>query len=123
MPINPALRAAELGYALGQSGAAGLVFLDEFRGTDMAATVREVLPGLPGVRVTLSMRNWNGTVRGFDGPARPLPDVRPGDPAQVQYTSGTTGFPKGAVLHHRGLVANAYLVHRAGRVPRGTARG
>jgi fatty-acyl-CoA synthase len=117
VPINPALRAAELGYALGQSGAAGLVFLDEFRGTDMAATVREVLPGLPGVRVTLSIREWNRTVRGFDGPARPLPEVRPEDPAQVQYTSGTTGFPKGAVLHHLGLVANAYLVHRRAEFP------
>jgi len=117
VPINPALRAGELGYALGQSGAAGLVFLDEFRGTDMAATVREVLPGLPGVRVTLPIREWDRRVRGFDGPVRPLPDVRPGDAAQVQYTSGTTGFPKGAVLHHRGLVANAYLVHRRAEFP------
>jgi acyl-CoA synthetase (AMP-forming)/AMP-acid ligase II len=117
VPVNPALRAAELAYALGQSGAAGLVYLDEFRGTDMAATVREVLPGLPGVRVTLPIREWDRTVRGFEGPVQPLPDVRPGDPAQVQYTSGTTGFPKGAVLHHRGLVANAYLVHRRAEFP------
>jgi acyl-CoA synthetase (AMP-forming)/AMP-acid ligase II len=119
VPINPALRAAELAYALGQSGAAGLVHLDAFRGTDMAATVREVLPGLPGVRVTLSFRQWNDVVRGFDGAERALPLVRPGDPAQVQYTSGTTGFPKGAVLHHRGLVANAYLVHRRAEFPMG----
>jgi fatty-acyl-CoA synthase len=37
----------------------------------------------------------------------PLPLVRPSDPAQIQYTSGTTGFPKGVVLHHRGLINNA----------------
>ena len=117
VPVNPALRPSEFSYVLAQSGAAGLVHLDEFRGTDMAATVRAVLPELPGVRATLSFREWNDVVRGFSGPERPLPPVDPGDPAQVQYTSGTTGFPKGAVLHHRGLVANAELVHRRAGFP------
>ena len=117
VPVNPALRAQELSYVLGQSGAVGLVHLDEFRGTDMAAIVRQVLPGLPDVRTTLTFRNWDREVRSYTADARPLPTVRPEDPAQVQYTSGTTGFPKGAVLHHRGLVANAYLVHRRAQFP------
>ena len=42
-------------------------------------------------------------------PDRPLPVVSPDAPAQIQYTSGTTGFPKGAVLHHRGIVNNSRL--------------
>jgi len=121
VPVNPALRATELAYVLDQSGAAGLVYLDSFRGTDMAATVQEVLPRVPGVRVAFSFRDWDRVVRGHEGAARALPEVRPGDPAQIQYTSGTTGFPKGAVLTHRGLVANAYLVHRRAEFPmRGT---
>ncbi len=117
VPVNPALRAPELAYVLRQSGAVGLVYLDEFRGTDMAAIVKEVLPDLPHIRVTLAFRQWDRVVRGFSGGKEPLPAVRPEDPAQIQYTSGTTGFPKGAVLHHRGLVANAYLVHRRAEFP------
>ena len=48
--------------------------------------------------------------------ARPsrLPSIDPGDVVQIQYTSGTTGFPKGALLHHRGLVNEASFGSRAG---------
>ncbi len=117
VPINPALRSAELSYVLNQSGAVGLVHLDEFRGNDMAGVVRAVLPELLRVRTTLSFREWDRVVRGFAAPSKPLPVVRPDHAAQVQYTSGTTGFPKGAVLHHRGLFANAFLVHRRAEFP------
>lgn len=44
-------------------------------------------------------------------PALARPDVRPLDPAQIQYTSGTTGSPKGTVLHHKGLTNNPRLGH------------
>lgn len=118
VPVNPALRAGELAYVLGQSRASGLVYLHHFRGTDMAAVVREVLPGLPDLRITLSFRDWEREIRKHTGADDPLPPVRPHDPAQVQYTSGTTGFPKGAVLHHQGLVANAHLVHLRAEFPR-----
>ena len=47
-------------------------------------------------------------------PRRPLPEVSPDDVAQIQYTSGTTGFPKGAELHHRGLTNNAGLLRARG---------
>ena len=108
---NPALRTGELRYVLRQSKAVGLIHADQFRGTDMAAIAREVSNE---VRGTFCMANWQTAVRGKIRTGT-LPVVKPGDPAQVQYTSGTTGEPKGALLHHRGLVTNAsYVAARAG---------
>ncbi len=108
---NPALRAGELRYVLRQSQAVGLIHADHFRGTDMAAIAREVSDE---VRRTFCMANWQTAVRGKIRTGA-LPAVKPGDPAQVQYTSGTTGKPKGALLNHRGLVTNAsYVAARAG---------
>jgi len=108
---NPALRAGELRYVLRQSQAVGLIHADSFRGTDMTAIAREVSNE---VRETFCLANWQTTVRGKTRSGA-LPVVNPGDPAQVQYTSGTTGEPKGALLHHRGLVTNAsYVASRAG---------
>lgn len=108
---NPALREGELRYVLEQSKPAGLIYTAQFRGTDMAATVSE-LRHL--VREAFCLADWQDVVASFQG-NRELPTVDPRDPAQIQYTSGTTGFPKGALLHHMGLVTNARLVwERAG---------
>ena len=110
---NPALRAAELRYVLQQSRSAGLFHTDAFRGSDMAAIAREAITSLPELRARFSFRDWPATMRAHRG-GGPLPEVRPGDAAQIQYTSGTTGFPKGALLHHRGLVTNArFMIDRA----------
>ena len=109
---NPALRAAELRYVLQQSRSAGLFHADAFRGSDMAAIAREAITGLPELRATFSFADWPATVGAHRGTSS-LPEVRPGDAAQIQYTSGTTGFPKGALLHHRGLVTNAkFMIDR-----------
>jgi long-subunit acyl-CoA synthetase (AMP-forming) len=70
----------------------------EFRGSDMTAIARQATE-LP----TFCFADWQDTVRTREGEGV-LPAVGPGDAAQVQYTSG---FPKGALLHHRGLVTNA----------------
>jgi acyl-CoA synthetase (AMP-forming)/AMP-acid ligase II len=110
---NPALRETELEYLLRQSRAAGLFFVEAFRGTDMAATARRVADRLPALREVISLTGWDERIRGTA--PRQLPRVAPGDPAQIQYTSGTTGVPKGALLHHRGLVTNAgFVADRAG---------
>jgi fatty-acyl-CoA synthase len=110
---NPALRTAELRYVLQQSRSAGLFHTDAFRGSDMAAIAREATTGLPELRARFSFGDWPAAARAHHARGS-LPEVRPGDAAQIQYTSGTTGFPKGALLHHRGLVTNArFMIDRA----------
>jgi len=109
---NPALRPAELGYVIGQSGSAGVFFVDSFRETAMADIARSVADATPGVRHAISFSGWYDELSGESGSCRRLPPVSPDDPAQIQYTSGTSGFPKGALLHHRGLVSNALFVAR-----------
>ena len=120
---NPALRAAELRYVIEQSRSAGLFHTTTFRGTDMSAIAEQAVRGLPELRAAFSFSDWQSTAgsRPAGGSrATALPDVRPGDPAQIQYTSGTTGFPKGALLHHRGVVTNAkFMIERAGVAERG----
>ncbi|MCW2666780.1 MAG: hypothetical protein JWN57_1742 [Frankiales bacterium] len=114
---NPGLRANELRYVLEQSQASGLFYASAFRGTDMAALAAEAVSGLPDLREQLCFTDWQRLVREAPAPATDLPAVSPGDPAQIQYTSGTTGFPKGALLHHRGLVNNANYYGLRGRLP------
>ena len=107
--VNPAFRPRELDYVLRQSRAAGLFHVHGFRGNPMAETVDEVRATLPDLRETIAIERWDEFLAsGSD--ATPLPEVRSEEPAQIQYTSGTTGFPKGALLHHRGLTNNARLV-------------
>lgn len=117
---NPALRAEELRYVLEQSRSAGLFHVAAFRGSDMATLASEATRGLTDLRETHCFADWHSTMRGSDA-AEPLPQVQPGAAAQIQYTSGTTGFPKGALLHHRGLVTNArFMIERTG-LPTGGA--
>lgn len=104
--VNPAYRPSELAYVLRQSRAAGIFHVPEFRGNPMAASVEEVRPDLEDLREVISFDGWADFVASA-APDQPLPVVRPEDPAQIQYTSGTTGFPKGAHLHHRGIINNA----------------
>lgn len=107
--INPAYRAHELEYVLRQSGATGLFFARTYRGADLDAVVQEVRPRTPALRDLISFDDWAGFLRSGD-PDAPFPTVAPTDPVQIQYTSGTTGFPKGALLHHKGIVNEAAFV-------------
>jgi fatty-acyl-CoA synthase len=110
VPVPPALRSRDLGHVLSASHAAGVFFAEWFRGVCLAELIGELRDQLPELRVAISLEEW-GTF--LDG-ARdaPLPSVSPGSPSQIQFTSGTTGAPKGAVLHHRGIVNTARFVAR-----------
>ena len=107
--VNPLYRAAEAGDVLRRSGAAGVFLVPEVRGNSLTAFLDEVRPGLPALRETVLFTDWADFVRS-GSPAGSLPDVAAGEPAQIQYTSGTTGRPKGAVIHHRGYTNNARFV-------------
>jgi len=112
--VNPASRQRELDYVLRQSRAAGIFFAPEYRGFDMAEAVRTARASAPELRETVSFTDWDRFLATSDA-GLTLPAIAPGNPVQIQYTSGTTGFPKGALLHHRGIVnASRFVARGAG---------
>ncbi|MGB6243403.1 MULTISPECIES: AMP-binding protein [Gordonia] len=111
---NPAYRSHELEYVLKQSKAVAVFYQREYRGADLGSVVAQAREGAPGVRSAIGDDHWQAYAdRGDESTA--LPNVQPTDPVQIQYTSGTTGFPKGALLHHKGIVNEAtFVFERAG---------
>lgn len=105
---NPSFQARELKYVLEQSGAVGLFLVNEFRGNPMADIAREATSGNKNLREVVNLEDDDALYTYGDQPAT-LPDVWPDNAVQIQYTSGTTGFPKGALLSHKNLVNNARL--------------
>ena len=113
--VNPGLRSGEVEYILKQSRAAGVLVVPEFRGNPMLATAQALAPRCPELREIICFDQWDAFLAAGDIAKPTLPAVRSTDPVMIQYTSGTTGFPKGALLHHRGLVNNgAHTADRAG---------
>ncbi len=103
---NPAYQSKELHYVLKQSGASALFLTTTFRGHPMAEIAAAATQGLKDVREIVDLEDGDALHAIGERP-QGLPEVMAGDAAQIQYTSGTTGFPKGAVLSHRGLTNNA----------------
>jgi fatty-acyl-CoA synthase/long-chain acyl-CoA synthetase len=106
--LNPALRSAELTYALRHSGARVLIHADRIRDYDTAAVVAEIGPSLRDVRtISLSSAAWRSD--DIDAAVIAAAPTDPDEPVMLQYTSGTTGTPKGVLLRHRSLVNVAKL--------------
>ena len=106
--VNPSYQANELHYVLEQSQSSALYLIHEYRGNPMLEIAQKATKDLLNIKSIIDMDNKD-EFYGIDVSPVDLPEVKPSDAAQIQYTSGTTGFPKGAVLHHLGLINNARL--------------
>ncbi len=113
--INPAYRTSELEFVLNQSGTRLLVAAQRLKTSDYAAMIAEVRPRCPRLEqvVLLGSGAWTSLLdagHGADRSALGAIELSADDPINIQYTSGTTGFPKGATLSHHNILNNGYFV-------------
>src|SRR5207248_2133052 len=114
--VNPAYKTTELEYVLRQAGMSGLLLARGFRQSSYVAMLDEVRGRCPDLRWSLVLDDeWERLNRaGDEVPPTVLAEreaaLQFDDPVNIQYTSGTTGFPKGATLSHHNILNNGYFV-------------
>jgi fatty-acyl-CoA synthase len=113
--INPAYRTSELEFVLNQSGAKLLIAAQRLKTSDYAAMIAEVRPRCAGLEqvILLGTEGWQRLLaegRNADASALDAIELSADDPINIQYTSGTTGFPKGATLSHHNILNNGFFV-------------
>jgi fatty-acyl-CoA synthase len=113
--INPAYRTRELEFVLNQSGTRLLIAAERLKTSDYAAMIAEVRPRCEGLShvVIIGSPDWQSLLergRRLDRSALERIELDTDDPINIQYTSGTTGFPKGATLSHHNILNNGFFV-------------
>jgi fatty-acyl-CoA synthase len=110
--VNPAYRTSELEFVLNQSGCRVLISARAFKSSDYVAMVREVAPQCPALERTvfLDSGDWEELLAAGDAELSLPAGLQFDDPINIQYTSGTTGFPKGATLTHHNILNNGFFI-------------
>ena len=137
--INPSYRLHELKYALNQSGCKMIVLADQFKTSNYSELILELAPELslskfgelqskelPELRMAVvlsdhpkkGLLSWKNLIQKSSAISAEELATKQGtlafdDPINIQYTSGTTGYPKGATLSHHNILNNGYFVARA----------